>query len=79
MAGFFPRLTWKFLRIDFVLLIRILPVEVYLATKILQPSEWKHSKFFKIKSGSCVSPTHHPTEIFISDIKKITGKAEINL
>ena len=47
-----------------------LPVEVDLATKTLQPSKWKHSKFFEIKSGSCVSPTYHPTEIFISDIKK---------
>ena len=49
------------------------------ATKILKPSEWKHSEFFKIKSCSCVSPTYHPTDIFNSDIKKITSKAEIRL
>ena len=56
-----------------------LPVEADLATEILKPSEWKHSEFFSIKSGSCVSPTHHPTEIFNSDIKKITSKAKICL
>ena len=56
-----------------------LPAEVDLATKILQPSEWKHSEFFKIKSGSRVSPKYHPTKIFISDTKKITSKAEICL
>ena len=56
-----------------------LPEEADLATKILKPSERKHSEFFKIKSGSCVSPTYHPTEIFNSDIKKITSKAEIRL
>ena len=56
-----------------------LPVQADLATKILKPSEWKHSEFFKIKSGSCVSPTYHPAEIFDSDIKKITRKAEIRL
>ena len=54
-----------------------LPVEAHLATKIPKPSEWKHSKFFKIKNGSCVSPTYYPTEIFNSDITKITSKAEI--
>ena len=56
-----------------------LPVEADLATEILKPSEWKRSEFFSIKSGSCVSPTHHPTEIFNSDIKKITSKAKIRL
>ena len=56
-----------------------LPVEADLATKILKPKEWKYSKFFKIKSGSCVSPMYHLTEIFNSDIKKNTSKAEIHL
>ena len=56
-----------------------LPAEANLAIKIVKPSEWKHYEFFKIKNGSCVSPTYHPTEIFNSDIKKITSKAEIYL
>ena len=56
-----------------------LPAEANLATEILKPSEWKHSEFFKTKSGSCVSPTYHPTEIFNLDIKKIKSKEEICL
>ena len=56
-----------------------LPVEAELPAKILNSSQWKHSEFFKIKSGSCVSPTYHLIEIFNSDIKKITSKAEIRL
>ena len=54
-------------------------VEANLGTKILKPSEWKHSIFFKIKSGSWVWPTYHPTEISYSNIEKITSKAEIHL
>lgn len=40
-----------------------LPVEADLGTKILKPNEWKRSKFFKIKSGSCVSPKYHTLSV----------------
>ena len=40
-----------------------LPVEADLGTKILKPNEWKRSKFFKIKRGSCVSPKYHTLSV----------------